>query len=204
MTNTSATGGALAPATTSYESDDPMSDLIGGVVAAILGLDRNLVRPRFQLGAPPQMPAATVDWVSVGTEAVTEANMRGITTHVPDGDGADWVQTPERHDLLLTFYGPRCISKARALRDGFKVEQNRYALRAAGLGYSGSGPIIQLGEQINQSWYRRADMTVRLDGVVLRDYPVLNLLSVHGSFVTVHSRLGQPAQAQSHGFKAEV
>lgn len=204
MTNTTATGGALVPSSTTYESDDPLSDLVSDVVAAILALDRNSVRPRFQLDASPQMPGPRFDWVAVGTSSVTEASLRGMTQHVPDGDGSDVVATPERHDMLLSFYGPRCISLARGLRDGLKVEPNRYALRAAGLAYCGSGPIVQLGEQINQSWYRRSDMSVRFDGLVLREYPVLNLLSVQGSFVTVHSRLDQSAESRSHGFQVEV
>lgn len=204
MTNTTATGGYLQPATTSYESDDPLADVIGDVAAGILALDRNLVRPRFQLGSPPQMPMPTVNWIALGTTVVREQSMRGIQTHVGDGDGKNWLQTPERHELLLSFYGPKGATLARSLRDGLKVEPNRYALRAAGLSYCGSDPIVVLGEQINSSWYRRVDMSVRFDGIVIRDYPVLNLLSAQGSFVTVHSRAGLPAETRSHPFNVEV
>lgn len=206
MTNTTASAvlGPLAPGSTSYESDDAVADVVGDIVAGILGLDRNNVRPRFQLGAPPQMPGPTADWLAIGTASVREESMRGIVTHVGDGDGADYVQTPERHEMLLSFYGPHGLSMARKLRDGLKVAPNRYAVRAAGLAYVGSGPIINLGEEINSSWYRRADMTVRLDGIVIRDYPVLNLLSVQGSFVAVRSRVGQPAAVATENFKVEV
>lgn len=196
--------GPLLPSTTSYESDDAIADVVGDIVAGILALDRNAVRPRFQLGAPPQMPGPTSNWIALGTSSVREASMRGIVTHVGAGDGYDCVQTPEQHELLLSFYGPHGLSLARKLRDGLKVSPNRYAVRAAGLAYVGSGPIINLGEQINSSWYRRADMTVRLDGIVIRDYPVLNLLSVQGSFVAVRSRVGQAAEVATENFKVEV
>ncbi len=204
MTNTTASEGFLKPTETSFDADDPLIDVFGAVVAGVLGFERNFVRPRFQLGAPPQMPGSGQDWCALGVSETSEASVRGIIKHVPDGDGHDEVQTPERIEVLLSFYGPSATTNARRLRDGLKVQQNRDGLRACGLAYQGSGSIVVLGEQINASWYRRSDMTVRLDGIVVRSFGVLNLLSAHGSFVSIRSVEGGPAVLETENWSVEA
>ncbi len=193
MTNTTADEGYLAPTGTTYGADDALIDLVAAICAAITGLDRNSVRPRFQLGAAPNMPGPTVNWMAIGVTMIREGNLRGMTEHKGDGDGRDEVRTPEFLDCLASFYGPASQTFARLLRDGLKVSQNRDELWRAGLAFADCGPIITLGETINSSWYRRSDMTVGVSGVVLRNYPVLNLLSAQGVFVTVRSVEGAAA-----------
>jgi hypothetical protein len=37
-----------------------------------------------------------------------------------------------------------------------------------------------LSDQVNQVWYRRADIEITIKQVIRRDYPVLNILSAQG------------------------
>jgi hypothetical protein len=175
--------GYLAPASAPTPlEDDALDDFLGDVIAGITGLNRDtLVRPRWQED-PPNIPDRSVTWCGVG-----------VTNHDPDtyafvgleSDGLS--QNLLRHEtltIIASFYGPESGSVAAMFRDGLQVDQNLEALMTAGFGLiSAEGPTAA-PELIKEKWYQRSDITWLTRREIRRVYPVLSLLSAHGTIVT--------------------
>ena len=181
MANTSASGGYLAPSTTTVE-DDAFENFIGNAVAGITGLARGFVRPRWQPEPPPH-PPIEVDWCAIGITVIT-ADYGVVKLHRPDGADHDEFQRHETGDLLASFYGPMAYSLASRLRDGLMVDQNREALRAGSVNILECTRMRTTSDLVNERWVRRVDLEISLRRAVLRTYPILNVLSAVGSFET--------------------
>lgn len=171
--------GYLGPLNSGPSHDDPWADFLCDIVAGVTGLDRNaLVRPLWQ-PEPPTQPDFTVDWVGVGVTN-TEANYTPAVIHYGTGNGFDALQQFETATVLCAFYGPNAQGYAGLLRDGMFIDQNRAALRAAGVGFKEFGGIVRNAEKVNEQWLNRADINMIVVREVRRNYPVLNLLSARG------------------------
>lgn len=173
MSNTSATGGYLA-ATSGPLTNVQIEDALHDLVAGITGLAGDLVRPRWQ-ETPPKQPARDVNWCSIG---VADRNSAGAPAvqHSDVNGGMDTVTTWESLDVVASFYGPDAAELAGILRDGLSVEQNRAALRAAGLALGGVGVLRSVPELVNNAWIKRVDLDLEIRNETRRTYAVLNIL----------------------------
>jgi len=182
MSNTSATGGYLAPTTPAPLDDDALDDFFAVLVCGITGLDRNLVRPRWQPEPPPE-PAIGVNWCAIGVMD-SEPDAGAWIRHRPAGDGSDDMQRHETLNVLASFYGPSASGNAARLRDGLALPQNREVLQLSGMGFVENGRAVLLPDLVNQQWRRRVDLPMSFRRQVSRTYPVLNLLSAEGEIAT--------------------
>lgn len=180
MTNTSATGGYLAP-TGAVTNDDAFEDQIQAAIVGITGLVGKMVRPAWQAD-PPAKEDLIVDWCAYRVES-TEPNWTGAIIHHPEGEGTDELRRHETVNLLVSFYGPHASGYAGILRDGMLIPQNMEALKAQGIDFLEAGRVMAAPEFINNQWVNRRDLTVKLRRVVSRTYPILNVLSAEGEIV---------------------
>ena len=175
--------GYLSPSTTPAPlEDDALDDFLGDVVAGITLLDRdNLVRPRWQ-DDPPIIPDRTVTWCAI---AVTnhEPDAYAWTGLATDGLSQDIIRH-ETLTIMATFYGPLSASTACLFRDGLMIEQNREALMTAGFGLITTMGPTNAPELIKEKWYNRSDITWKTRREIRRTYPILSLLSAHGTIYT--------------------
>lgn len=170
MANTSATGGYLAPTTPDPLYDDALDDLFQGVVAALSGLPGKNVRPRFQT-TPPKQLGADVDWCAVGVMTI-DRDANPVTTHRPDGLGADDLVRHEEIHVLASFYGPHAGAIAARTADGLALVQNNDVLQSQLMLYVNNDTIRQVPELVNEQWIRRLDLPIRFRRQVKRSFEV--------------------------------
>lgn len=176
MTNTSATGGYLAPVSTDTPKEDKALELIiQGAIAGITGLPGDMVRRRWQENSPKQ-PEAAVNWCAFCVTDITPDAGPAIT-HDGSGDGNDDYVRHEDIAVLAVFYGPGSMASAARMRDGLGMPQNIDALQSKGIAFVETSPVMSIPELVNQQWIRRCDLHIGLRRKVMRTYPVLNILS---------------------------
>lgn len=177
MSNTSATGGYLAPEQLPAPLDgDALDDFFHDIVVGITGLDTNLVRPRWQQ-TPPPAPDPEITWAAVGVMNIA-TEFDGYIKHSTAGDGADHVRRYETIEILTSFYGSECQKYAGLLRDGLSIPQNNEPFQLHAMGLADLGTLLSTGDLVNQGWIKRVDFTFRVRRTVYRTYPVLNLQSL--------------------------
>lgn len=179
---TSATGGYLTPSSTSgLPGGLTLGQFLQTVLVGISGLDGPLVRPKWQ-AAPPKQPDLAVNWMAFGVVSVTpDAN---IYTSL----GEDNVNRTQRHETLelqCAFYGPEALNYASLLRDGFSIQQNLEALRAANMGFVSTGPALHIPDLVNERFIDRIEMGVTLRREIRRVYAILSFVSASGRIHTV-------------------
>ncbi len=182
--NTSATGGFLAPlATPAPIIDDSFEDQLQSIVVGITGLSGSLVRPRWQQ-VDPKQPIRTGNWCAIGlVNVIPDAS--AVVRHFDVAfNGYDELQRHETLEILASFYGPGSSGLAETFRDGFSIAQNREALFLANMGYVDTSSVTRLGELVNQGFILRADVTFRVRRIVIRNYPVLTIKSGGGTIFT--------------------
>ena len=180
-TNTSATGGPLAPLPPAVEDDRPLEDFLQSIIVGITGLPGPMVRPRWQ-PEPPALPPRGTDWAAIGIVRSTP-DVFAFERHVPIGDGDDEFQRHEVFDLECSFYGPNADEYADLLRDGLAVAQNREPLFLVGIGVVQSGIRTRAPILLKEKWLKRSDLTVTLRREIRRTYPVLTVLKAGGTLV---------------------
>lgn len=174
MTNTSATGGYLAPGG-SPVAHDGLEDLVRAAVVGITGLDGPKVRPRWQENPAP-VPGHDVNWCAVGCQDRRRIG-QPVTAHDPEDEGNDIVTQTWRLTYLVTLYGPDAHDLMDRLTLGLGVEQNRAPLRAGGLALVEIGDPVNTPELVNTEWVRREDLELTFDIEKSRTYPVRNLVA---------------------------
>lgn len=190
--NTSATGGYLAPTTTDPPSDIDFGRQLSNLVAGVSGVPGNLVRPRWQPDPPP-IPKATTDWFAVGVTTVEPAEKgTPYLRHVGRAydEAGNEVEYDGRSDLiehelitvLASAYGPNSGKFSSRLRDGLWLEQNWHLANSRGMVLMDVGPIRHVPEQIDNTWFDRRDVEIKIRREVDRSYPILNILSAQGTF----------------------
>lgn len=182
MSNDSSTGGYLAPSSSAPSEDDALTDFMQSVVTGITGIDGSLVRPRWQ-EVPPPLPAYGTDWAALGIVNQL-ADAFPYVQHDGTGQGDDVLKRHESFELFCSFYGPNCQTNAALLCDGLAIAQNREAMGTVGIKLIACGERALVPELIKARWTRRVDVTIGFRREVDRTYPVLNILSSHGSFET--------------------
>lgn len=177
----SSTGGYLVP-----EGAPPLYDLdldlvFQALVVGVTGLQGSLVRPRTQPKTPPR-PEIDVTWCAVGVESIEPENSAsGYYDATADGGQGAQIQTlHERLAVRASFYGPGGQFQAMQFRHGILVEQNREALRLAGMGYVRSGEVRSAPTLVNNLPQRKYDVTLEVNRAVVREYPIRPLLAALG------------------------
>lgn len=84
----------------------------------------------------------------------------------------------EQFVLMTSFYGPDADHYDGLLRDGILVPQNSEVLLLAAIGLVEPETAVRAPELIKGRWWDKIDDRIRYSRVVLRVYPVLNLLSI--------------------------
>ena len=179
MTNDSSTGGYLASVGTAPLNDDALIDVFSSIIGGTTGIAGNLIRPRWQ-PSPPNQPTIATDWMALGI-TVTDGDFYPSIGHLPNGNGVDYLSRQERLIILCSVYGPNAGKNATLVRDGLSIAQNRETLQLAGLGLIGIDRITTTTEQFNNQYYRRLDLPIRVQRVVVRVYPVRNVLHSAGT-----------------------
>lgn len=178
----SSTGGFIAPISTPPLNDQALYVALQATVTGITGMPGTLVWPRWQAN-PAGRPAITVDWAAIGTTTLV-ADAFPFEDHDPTGEGSSTLQVHEEVDVLISFYGPNCEANSKLLRDGLKVSQNREAMYVFGFKLIEASGHTKSADMVNNQWYPRADLTVRIRRQVDRTYPILNLESLDAVLVT--------------------
>lgn len=187
MSNTSATGGYLVPASSAgFPSGESLTQFIQTILVGISGFtDPSLVRPDWQI-APPNNPDITVDWIGFGV-AVTSPDANAYVNS--NDDGSSTLVRQERLEIRCHFYGPNCMDISTLVRDGFQIQQNLEALERANLGFAYVEDAVRIPDLINERWCDRVQMSVFLRRQQVREYPVLPLLSAKGTIKAEGSQI---------------
>lgn len=177
----SSTGGFLAPVSTPPLNDQALYVALQATVTGITGMPGANVWPRWQAN-PAGRPAITVDWAAVGTTTLI-SDAFPFEGHDPAGEGSSTQQVHEEIDVLVSFYGPNCEANSKMLRDGLKISQNREAMYVFGLKLIETRGHTKSADLVNNQWYPRADLTVRVRRQVDRTYRILNLESLYAALI---------------------
>lgn len=179
MPNTSASGGYLLGV---LPDNLAVRRFIGGMIAAITGLNTTLVRPRWQPN-PPALPSQDVDWCAFGVVSSTPDASAFVALNALGTAGS--IARHEEMEILGSFYGPNALGYAELLRDGLELSQNREALFVNGMGLKGCGPSAHVPELVNELWVDRVDLPFTIRREIRRDYSLLSLLQANapGSFI---------------------
>jgi len=185
MANTSATGGALVPnATPAVLDNDALDDFLQAWVVGLTGFNPTLVRPRWQ-EEPPNIPASTVNWVAFGIMSRTSDHWLAIIHH-GDGNGYDETRRHRDLNLLASFYGPQADTYAAIMADGMQVPQNMEVLEMSGINLIRCHDARRNPEFIKETWMNRVDLEFTLKQQMVRNYPVLNLVSAETDIHNEH------------------
>ena len=161
----------------------PLENYLQQLIAGVAHMEETLVRPRWQ-PQPPNLPDKTYTWCATGITQHRSLGYAGIVHHGRPRPGHDLLQRHEEFDVLVSFYGPEVEWYAQNLHDGFEIWQNRSLLRYVGMAYVGAGDAMRVPELIKQEWIDRIDKTLTFRRIIVRSYPVLNLLAARFTIKT--------------------
>lgn len=164
MANTSATGGYLTGTETALNIEHFFHDLIMNLT----GLDKTLVRPRWQPN-PPVIPSSNTDWCGFGVEELAADDSAYVNKNTTLT--ADLIRH-EKYKLICSFYGANARDNCRKMRDGLEVGQNREVMSLANIGYINCSPARHAPELINDIWYDRYDIDFEFAREVAKTYNV--------------------------------
>lgn len=187
MPNTSATGGILLPenAPKPLEGKELLRFFQQWVVG-ITGLSGTMVRPRWQT-EPANIPDSGQAWAAIGI-VTRPSDTFAVEEHDGDGEGKNILRRHEEIHLLCSFYDTGSLgladSYAAQLRDGVSIAQNREILTLNGMGLVSTTELVTAPVLIKTRWQNRVDLTVIVRREIVREYPVLNILSAEGELHT--------------------
>lgn len=152
-----------------------LSAAVQRMVVGASGLPGTRVIPAWpsQANAPPR-PKIDVDWCGIMLQTITPegtAHMRQLDALVTRG--TIWL----RYEFLFSFYGPNGYAYGMRAWTGLQFSQNTSdLLAAADARVQGVETLRNVGEQIGQLFYDRADLPVTISQRVRADYPIRSLL----------------------------
>lgn len=183
MANTSATGGYLTGAETSFDPNHFFHDLIMNLT----GIDKTLVRPRWQPN-PPTMPSSNTNWCAFGVSELAgddSAYLNKNTTATAK------LERHEFYSVLCSFYGSNARDNARKMRDGLEIGQNREAMYLSNVGYKNCSSLTHAPENINDVWFDRYDITFEFARQSIKTYNIEDIAhaSVYPIFVEIDGEM---------------
>lgn len=177
MSNTSATGGYLTPSSSPAPLEgEALVDFVQSWVVGITGMPGQNVRPRWQPEST-NIPQEDVSWAALGVVR-REIQTFAYEKFIPNQTGGyGQVINHEIMHFLISFYGPNADVHSQVLREGMYLSQNREILSLNNMGLVACGEIVTLPELLKQKWLYRVDLPFSIRRQIVRDYPVLNILS---------------------------
>lgn len=153
-----------------------LTQFIQTVMVGVSGLSGPFVRPKWQV-EPPKQPDLDVNWMAIGIDiCVPDAN--GYVW--PNQDGSTYSQRMETLEVGCSIYGPDALEIYGLIRDGFQIEQNRWQLNAAGMGFIEVTTARKIPDLFNQRWIERVVTSVFLRREIQRIYAVPTIISANG------------------------
>lgn len=178
MINNSASGGYIAPTTVNqFPKNQTLTQFLNTVLVGISALPQTLVRPEWQV-KPPQQPDLDTNWLAFG---VTHTKPDKYAYVGMNPDGSTQLQRQEGLEINCSFYGPDSQDIASIVIDGFQIQQNLEALRAANMGFTECSDPIHIPDLVNERFIDRVTMTIFLRRQIQRTYPILNIVSANGT-----------------------
>ena len=162
-------------------------------VSAITGIDKTLVRKRWNQKPAPQ-PSFDTDWCAVGVVRVRtlgNPDFKGNKGNIQKPDSGDVVS--QRHQTLYcvaTFYGQNAQEKSDLLRDGLGIPQNNAWLQAQGLVVQGvADEATHIPEFVNQQWLDRYDLSFQIGRKLTRTFGVRTIANADFEIITEKGKL---------------
>jgi hypothetical protein len=188
MSNNSATGGYLAPASSPAPLEGKaLFEFLQQVFVNITGMPGTVFFPRWQL-EPPNLPAVGSDWAAFGIVKRSNPKFQFVTATSTYSE----YQTHEEMEILTSFYGPNADTNAALLRDGLYISQNREVLLTNNMGLVDTGDLITTSELVKNQWLYRVDLRVNIRRQIVRQYPILDVTSAEGTVYTDEPTLTIP------------
>lgn len=181
--SSSATGGPLLPVDTGPAplEGQALNRFLQQWMVGITGLDGTLVRPAWQTEGPV-IPREGTAWLAFGIVGRTSDALPyiGHQASADTGNGEDQLSRNERLDILLSFYDTGVNGLAdyytAVFRDGCALPQNCEVLNDSGFVFIECGEPITVPTLENERWLYRVDMHLMLQRMIIRNYPIRNLL----------------------------
>nr|ELR5039955.1 hypothetical protein [Providencia stuartii]ELR5081376.1 hypothetical protein [Providencia stuartii] len=175
--NTSEKAGWLTP-NSDPVYDEELERQLSRWVQSISGLDKGMVRPRWQPKQPAQ-PAADINWCGFG---ITDIPVDDSPAFVSKSHESTELQRHEEVVCTASFYGPHSQHHITQFRDGMTLTQNNDELGEFGLSVVSYSRITPFPELINNQWVRRYDITVTLRRKVVREYGIKTIVDAPVKF----------------------
>lgn len=177
--NDSTRPGVLTASASTYTAPD---DVLRLYLSSIVGIDKTLVRKRWQSKPGTQPPVGT-DWAAVGVDRIeTQGFPYQLGTKNPDViTRTSW----QRMHCIASFYGPNAAENADAFREGSQLGQNVDTLSAFGLKVQGVDDYItHVPDFAFAQWVDRYDVFFIVARKLTRTYGVRTLVSADDIEIT--------------------
>ena len=177
--NDSTRPGVLTASASTYTAPE---DVLRLYLSSIVGIDKTLVRKRWQSKPGTQPPVGT-DWAAVGVDRIeTQGFPYQSGTKIPDViTRTSW----QRMHCIASFYGPNAAENADAFREGAQLGQNVDTLSAFGLKVQGVDDYIpHVPDFAFAQWVDRYDVFFIDARKVTRTYGVRTLVSADDIEIT--------------------
>jgi len=167
-----------------------------------------MVRPKWQT-EPGKQPNIRINWLAFGIEIAKPDANAYIASNTDLSVG---YQRHEELEVQCDLYGPDALDVYGLIRDGFQIDQNRFALFKANLAFVDIDGARVIPDLVNERFVTRRMTVIRLRRMIQREYAIPTILSASGIIYTVNGdeeylksfQIGFPAIAVEDGESLET